>query len=652
MKEIRRLIIFIIALGLIVSCIFRPTKAVKNTAVSSRGSSAGSKSLSSSAYYVGGEHASDRNPGTPKAPFATISKAADILKEGDSCYIRAGIYRETVVPKRSGSAGRPIVFTSDGNVDATISGADKVTGGWKTYRKNIYQKTIALPLTGYNDVINNNSSLLANQVFINGKMMIEARWPNISDSDDLMNRADFRAVPKDGWISGEVTAILDPGIPDILGGWAGGTIWELGWYVPGSSTITSSSSGQIKFPLVRGEKHRGFYYLTGRLAALDVEKEWFYDGTSLYLWAPGGGSPANVEVKMRNYAFDLSDVSYITVRNISVFNATITTNSKSTNITLDRIKVEYLSHFITISTVQSVHAHNNETGIRLMGANSIIKNSIVAYSAGNAIVLGAEGCAAENNLIHDISYGGTYGCGILPAPGSVHNKITHNTLYRTGRSGIDQIYSNKDIGYNDISRFGLLNTDLGAIYSANRVDLSGTRIHHNWLHDAQNDKNHRYPVGAGIYLDQDAKPAQIDHNVFWNNNKNDIRIQQDSPPYSMIYNNTMASDPTEFWFSFHTYRDSCPNNSKNNIYCTPIKPATHGANEITFETNPLFVNAATGGLGFSLKSGSPAIDHGAVIEGVTDGFQGKSPDAGAYEFNGETWKAGVLSNPGPLLSPP
>ena len=37
-----------------------------------------------------------------------------------------------------------------------------------------------------------------------------------------------------------------------------------------------------------------------------------------------------------------------------------------------------------------------------------------------------------------------------------------NTIYRTGRSGIDGVYSNKDIGYNDINEFGLLNTDLGA----------------------------------------------------------------------------------------------------------------------------------------------------------------------------------------------
>jgi hypothetical protein len=140
---------------------------------------------------------------------------------------------------------------------------------------------------------------LANQVFVDGKMMMEARWPNLADSDDLLNRADFRPIAKDAWTAGAGgTAILrDSGIPEIPGGWAGGTIWYIGWYQPQSSTIAASSAGQIEFPSKAPEKFRDSYYLTGKLGALDAEKEWFYDGTKLYLWAPGGGPPANVEVK-------------------------------------------------------------------------------------------------------------------------------------------------------------------------------------------------------------------------------------------------------------------------------------------------------------------------------------------------------------------
>jgi hemerythrin len=647
----------------IIGCSLKPLKTNENLKINSDSrSTTFLKYAAYSVYYVGGKNASDENRGTKDAPFATISRAASILKEGDTCYIRAGIYRETVAPKNSGSPGKPIVFTSDGGVDVTISGADKANGGWTVYRGNIYQKTIALPVTGYIDEITGNTSLLANQVFVDGKMMIEARWPNISNSDDLMNRADFALVPKDGWKSDEGTTLRDPDIPDIPGGWTGGTIWMIGWYVPGTSTISSSSAGQIKFPLTRHDEFHDSYYLTGRLGALDTRKEWFYDGTTLYMWAPDDGIPANAEVKMRNYAFDLSDKSFITISNISIFAATITTNSNSTNIILDRLKFQYISHFVTLPPVPEeylkrysltnavTHSHHHDSGVRLMGANSVIQNSIIEYSAGHGIILGATGCIAKNNLVHDISYGGTYAGGIIPSRCDAPQAITHNTIYRTGRAGIDGIGSNKDIGYNDIYDFGLINTDLGAIYSANDLNLSGTRIHHNWFHDAKNDNNHRYPVGAGIYLDQNARPAQIDHNVFWNNNKNDIRVQQDSAPYDMIYNNTMASNPPDFWASFHSERSSCPGNSKNNIYCSSLYPDTPGSNEITSETDPLFVNPNAGGLGFRLQPGSPAIDHGQVINGVTDGYQGNAPDAGAYEFNGQDWKAGVLSKPGPVMS--
>jgi hypothetical protein len=83
-----------------------------------------------------------------------------------------------------------------------VSGADLVDGDWTVYSGQIYQTAIALPLTGYGEQITGNETLLANQVFVGGKMMIEARWPNLADSDDLLNRADFRPIAKDAWTAG------------------------------------------------------------------------------------------------------------------------------------------------------------------------------------------------------------------------------------------------------------------------------------------------------------------------------------------------------------------------------------------------------------------------------------------------------------------
>ena len=53
---------------------------------------------------------SDKNPGTQKAPFATIACAAAKAQAGDIVKIAPGIYREQVTFARSGKKDAPITF--------------------------------------------------------------------------------------------------------------------------------------------------------------------------------------------------------------------------------------------------------------------------------------------------------------------------------------------------------------------------------------------------------------------------------------------------------------------------------------------------------------------------------------------------------------
>jgi len=55
-------------------------------------------------YYVA-EDGYDTNPGTLSRPWGTIAKANVTLQPGGTVYIRAGIYRETIRPDRSGTEG-------------------------------------------------------------------------------------------------------------------------------------------------------------------------------------------------------------------------------------------------------------------------------------------------------------------------------------------------------------------------------------------------------------------------------------------------------------------------------------------------------------------------------------------------------------------
>jgi hypothetical protein len=69
-------------------------------------------------YYVDQSHpmASDSNAGSEDAPWLTIQHAADVMRAGDTTYVRAGIYEERVQAKNSGELGNPVTFKAEENV--------------------------------------------------------------------------------------------------------------------------------------------------------------------------------------------------------------------------------------------------------------------------------------------------------------------------------------------------------------------------------------------------------------------------------------------------------------------------------------------------------------------------------------------------------
>ena len=61
-------------------------------------------------YYVSkAAGASDDNPGTAEAPFATISKAAEVLGPGERVVIGGGVYDEFVRPVRGGECPKSMI---------------------------------------------------------------------------------------------------------------------------------------------------------------------------------------------------------------------------------------------------------------------------------------------------------------------------------------------------------------------------------------------------------------------------------------------------------------------------------------------------------------------------------------------------------------
>src|SRR5688572_11661987 len=610
--------------------------------------------------FVGGAGASDNNTGTATQPFATIQKAASVAVAGDVVKIRGGTYRETIVPANSG-----VTFESDNGAIVVINGTNQITTPWTLHSGNIYKTSVTLPVNGHQSRLTTNTTLLSNQLFKDGRMQFEARWPDISTEADLLDLKKFRHVSQ--MVSFNASSLTDNNVPS---GMTGAKLIGHGWFWPTTRIVSSQSGSTLNYPEFHSGNHRyrKWYYLSGKLSLLNVAKEWHYENGTLYFYQEGGGTPSGVEYKARNWGFDLRGKSNITIRGLQFFGCEpVTTDANSANTVVDNIRAKHMNHAVMMD-VNEFPGYGNakQTGVKLIGPNSVIKNSELQYAASNCIWLGERG-RAENNLIRDIGYEGSWGAGVDIWGTTGNQVITRNTISRTGRSCVDLGYNyiprgvasnlNVEISYNDMSQWGMLNIDLGAIYSWGFRNLTGSSIHHNWFHD---DGVVPDPTGAPLdgiqtatYFDQASGPYTVHHNVYWNNF---TKLKQDAADHytqplfehrnagsSYLYNNTFYSAAP---MTYVTYVVSPHDVQRNNIYRKRINinwATTNGntSNCLLEGTNPQFESAGQGGLAYRLKAGSPAINTGVVIPGITDGSVG-APDMGAYEFGGTAWTAGYV----------
>ncbi len=72
-------------------------------------------------YYVS-TSGNDNNSGTLSKPWRTIQKAAKTLVAGETVLIRAGTYRETIIPTYSGTAGNYITYANYPNEVVIVDG--------------------------------------------------------------------------------------------------------------------------------------------------------------------------------------------------------------------------------------------------------------------------------------------------------------------------------------------------------------------------------------------------------------------------------------------------------------------------------------------------------------------------------------------------
>jgi hypothetical protein len=472
-----------------------------------------SRQLLSTTYFVA-PNGTDSAAGTLAQPFRTIQDAANVANTGDTVSIEAGTYRETVKPAHNG-----VTFTNYNNQTVIVSGADLLTG-WSNSSGSIYTASMSTDLGEG-----------SNQVFVDGQMVNEARWPN--SSPDVSH-------PTESTISSYSNGIIyDSSATQANGFWTGATIHITpgdGW-VGYTGIVTNSGPGwlQVSLPsLSSSEQPIGgnSYYLSGKFQALDSAGEWYRDSSgTLYLWDPSSDNPGShtVEVKSRQYAFDLSGISGTTIQGINLFAASLHTNWASTNTTINGITAEYLTQFNNLWG--SGWTPPGAEGIELYGSNSIVENSTIAYSAGDGIYVNASNCLITNNTIHDVDYSGTDAAGVFVYANNV--QVDHNTIYNVGRDGINLHGTGIKILNNTVHDFMLQTFDGGGIYTVGD-NGQGSEIAYNSVYNAH-DNNTNGLDAAGIMLDNDSSNFVIHNNSTWNV---DSGFKANNSSYNeQVYNN-------------------------------------------------------------------------------------------------------------------
>jgi len=273
-------------------------------------------------YYVA-TNGNDGNSGTFEAPFQTMQKAVDVMKAGDTCYIRGGRYYETVVKKNFyGKAEKPLVFRAWQDEQVILDGSETISTKWTKFNDNIWKTQILKPIW---------------QLFVNGKSMYSARWPNGNwDDGSVWDKSKSMAWPEKkrssfGFHYNAQLMDLDFSLTD-----GGIIIVNSGSFKTYKAFIEKHEAGtdHFQYDTSKVKSHFSYkkriqkhgYFLESCPGLIDTENEWYFDPQTmeLYLWPPGGRDPNDMEIrgKTQSYALDISRSRYIHFFGLNFFATT------------------------------------------------------------------------------------------------------------------------------------------------------------------------------------------------------------------------------------------------------------------------------------------------------------------------------------------
>jgi uncharacterized protein (TIGR03437 family) len=448
-----------------------------------------SYALQGATYYVS-PSGSDAAAGTQDQPFATIQVAVSHLNPGDTLYVRTGSYHEMVTVNQSGTAAAPITIEAYPGECPTLLGSNPVAGPWSVYKGSIYKATWPTQ---------------PQQVFVDGHLMNEARWPATA-IEDLPNMT--YALADDG---GEtyVTSSTLPNV-DLTGAWVqimAGQSWVV--YTrqvaahdrsTGKLTFASPINAMTELVPFRGNH----FYVFGKLELLTSPGEWWWDPASqaLYVWTPDGTSPnGRVEAGTAPAVLNLSGQSYINVNGLLArggwFNLAGSVSCTIRN-----------CHLRAPTWARTVDGYNIEPqhigGIDVSGSGNRIDGGSVRLAGRSCVHLAGSGNTVRQMTLEDCGWNWANEAAIT-SDDSDAALIELNTVRRSAIAGI-VLGSNERVLRNVVEDSCLFAEDCGILNSWSR-DGKGTEVAYNIL------RRDRARWGAAIYLDAGSRNFNLHDNL-------------------------------------------------------------------------------------------------------------------------------------------
>ena len=482
----------------------------------------------------------DAQPGTQSAPFATLERARDAVREFKRSHpqspvevlVRQGTYELTQTFKLaaadSGAEGAPVVYRAFPQEKVTLIGGKRIKG-FKPYKGRIVQADVGVQ--GFaNDF---------RQLFVDGRRMTLARWPNADpvnpnggfayvdgplpkDSDKYKEKPEY-PPRKIRYKASEARTWAHPEQAEVI---------YFPWHnwMNISVPIAAVDKDNRDIVLTRDAKtHEGYpggirpgdrYYVRNLFEELDSPGEWWLDRDkrTLYFWPPAPLGASTIYAPTTDNLIEIgTGARWITLRGFTMECCDAYA-----------VALRGAEHCLVAG-----NEIRNTAGGSLRGGGGVlvdggrqcgvagndvyeVGNIGITLRGGDRQTLAPGGHYADNNYLHHIGVLNAHGHGVRIE--GVGLRVSHNLIHDITRSGIFGGGNDCVVEYNHLRHDNLMTEDTAGYYNGGNWHNRGQIVRYNYVHDVlgYGRRGGRWvsPLFAwGIYLDDDESGTHVYGNI-------------------------------------------------------------------------------------------------------------------------------------------